>query len=260
MGCIKLDILDKQYKRTELRVSYREKELTSNFFTVNGRRDTLVNFIDPDGRDAYHFDENGNFVKKYKEKGEHYGVIEAKAGGTATTFKFADPKNDPKSIDDGKITRAVIVPNESINEALTNSGVFDKSNQNNKRDYILNESNASSLNGTGKMDYVVTADFSINGEKQKGLYDNTLYVTKTESGYTGHNNYNFGNFLWGAGASALGFWKITARAGAHLNNWLNDPANVGIPWYQSYKRSWDSKDDQRSISIGVDWMKQNRKK
>ena len=38
MGCIKLSILDEQYKQTELRVSYREKELTPNFFTVKERK------------------------------------------------------------------------------------------------------------------------------------------------------------------------------------------------------------------------------
>jgi hypothetical protein len=49
MGCIKLHILDEQYKRTEMQVSYFNKELTSNFCTENPRKWTLVNRIDPTG-------------------------------------------------------------------------------------------------------------------------------------------------------------------------------------------------------------------
>ena len=35
MGCIKLSILDEQYKKTEIRVSYNKKELTFNFCDNN---------------------------------------------------------------------------------------------------------------------------------------------------------------------------------------------------------------------------------
>jgi hypothetical protein len=51
MGCVKLHILDEQYKQTELKVGYSNKELTSNFCTENPRRATLVKYIDPDGRE-----------------------------------------------------------------------------------------------------------------------------------------------------------------------------------------------------------------
>ncbi|MBB4045356.1 hypothetical protein [Bacteroides reticulotermitis] len=54
MGCVKLHILDQQYKNTELKVSYTNKELTSKNSVVNLRRRTLVNRIDPDGRDWYY--------------------------------------------------------------------------------------------------------------------------------------------------------------------------------------------------------------
>jgi hypothetical protein len=58
MGCVKLHILDEQYKRTELKVSYIKKELTSNFCAENTCKVLLyayclnnpVKFIDPDGR------------------------------------------------------------------------------------------------------------------------------------------------------------------------------------------------------------------
>jgi len=50
MGCVKLHILDEQYKSTELKVSYSRKELTSNFCAENLRSGMLIKFIDPDGR------------------------------------------------------------------------------------------------------------------------------------------------------------------------------------------------------------------
>ena len=50
MGCVKLHILDEQYKSTELKVSYINKKLTSNFCVQNLRSGMLIRYIDPDGR------------------------------------------------------------------------------------------------------------------------------------------------------------------------------------------------------------------
>jgi len=97
------------------------------------------------------------------------------------------------------------------------------------------------------MDYVVTATLEIDGVKQP-LSSNQLYITQTESGAVAHNNYNFGNFLWGAGANKLGFSLFTARLGAHINSLL-DP---------HYKR-FDSKDDQYSIGLGYKWSNSHKK-
>jgi len=52
LGCVQLHILQQQYKRTELKVSYRNKELTLKNSALNERSNILVNRIDPDGRDA----------------------------------------------------------------------------------------------------------------------------------------------------------------------------------------------------------------
>jgi len=54
MGCVKLHILDEQYKRTELKVSYSRKKLTSNFCAENLRRCILINMIDPNGKEVYY--------------------------------------------------------------------------------------------------------------------------------------------------------------------------------------------------------------
>lgn len=158
-------------------------------------------------------------------------------------FKFADPKNDPKAIDKGEITGVKIVSNEAISKVLDESGVNKQENKENKVEFITRESDASNLEGEGKMDYVVTATPSIDGVEQLISADK-LYITQTASGAVAHNNYNFGNFLWGAGAGKLGFSKLTVKLGAHINS-LRDP---------HYKRL-DSKDDQYSIGLGYKWNK-----
>jgi hypothetical protein len=67
------------------------------------------------------------------------------------------------------------------------------------------------LGGDGKMDYVVTARLDLNRINNKGnpilepIASDKLYVTMTKSGLVAHYNYNFGNFLWGAGAHGLFF-------------------------------------------------------
>ena len=49
MGCVKLHILDEQYKSTELRVSYINEKLTPNFCVKNLRSNILLKFVDPTG-------------------------------------------------------------------------------------------------------------------------------------------------------------------------------------------------------------------
>ena len=134
---------------------------------------------------------------------------------------------------------------DAIASTLNESGVNDSENQDNKYEFIQNESNASSPDGSGKMDYVVTAKVEIEGQKQP-ISSNTLYITTAESGKVAHNNYNFGNFLWGAGAKSLGIPKFAAKLGAHYNNYFNDPNHRG---------KLDSRDDQYSISLGYEWKK-----
>ncbi|GHT41673.1 hypothetical protein FACS189437_08870 [Bacteroidia bacterium] len=71
MGCVKLHILDEQYKRTELKISYFNKELTQNFCAGNQRKVSVyaycnnnpIRYIDPTGlawRSTYDEDRDGN--------------------------------------------------------------------------------------------------------------------------------------------------------------------------------------------------------
>jgi hypothetical protein len=209
--------------------------------------DNPVRFIDPNGMnvDEYQFNSDGQYTGKVKKEGEHYGTIQSKEGKETTKFGFADPINDPKSIDAGEITQVVEVSDKAIAKTLDESGVNKEQNQDNRAAFIINESNATNPKGTGKMDYLITAKVEINGQKQP-IASNTLYITTTGSEKVAHNNYNLGNFLWGAGAKSLGIPLYTAKLGAHYNNYFYDPIHKG---------TLDSKDDQYSISLGYEWKK-----
>ncbi|MEE3486253.1 MAG: RHS repeat-associated core domain-containing protein, partial [Bacteroidales bacterium] len=217
-----------------------------------------VKLVDPNGEDIYVFDEDGNFSHKIAQEGEHIGRYQS--GDVTVDFKFADPINDPKAIDGESfdeygnqiiINRIEVKSVTEIDNALWNSGVYNKENQDNKWSFAMNEADASDISkGNGRMDYVVTANFE-RGKEQKVLNDvgevadidsHTLYITKTKSGYYAHNDHNFGNFLWGAGMKALGFNESTAKLGADI---------FAIRKHGEL----DSKDDQLSIKLGYEWGK-----
>jgi len=204
-----------------------------------------LKFVDLNGMnyDEYLFNSDGKYTGKIKKEGEHYGIKAGGTGETAIKFSFADPINDPKAIDNGDITRVVEVGNDAIASTLDESGVNKKENQKNKYTFIKKESDATK--GNGKMDYLLTAKISSEGQKQP-ISSNILYITTTETGKVAHNNYNFGNFLWGAGAKSLGIPRFVGKMGAHYNNYFNDPKHKG---------KLDSKDDQHSISLGYEWRK-----
>ncbi len=202
-----------------------------------------VKFVDLDGRDRYIFNEDGTFARViYKEEGEHYGYIE----GKNIKFKFADPVNDPKFVESKKFVGLQFISDEEIDNALWNSGVQDF--------HLCSTYYAYKQSTSGKMDYTFTANFKRGKEQlcdiekaidyQGGISEYNLHITYTkDEGYIAHNNYNFGNFLWGAGMNNLGFnLELTVEA-AHYNN-----------YYHDIKRGvLDSPDDQFSIKCGYKW-------
>jgi hypothetical protein len=209
-----------------------------------------VKLVDPDGEDIYYFDKSGKYTHKERMKGEHIGVF-LSTTNKQIKFSFADPINDPASIDASKINRIEIVSDKQITKYLKDAGVYDKKECaiKDKYSYLLTESNASNKEGNGKLDFVVTA-------KPCGLNSSTLYLTKVSDELTAHNNYNFGNFLWGASTNVLGIPKFIATAAAHINNFFKDSNNATLPYY---KRKLDSKDDQKSINLGIKWAKSQKK-
>ena len=206
-----------------------------------------LKYVDPNGKDAYIFGEDGSFIRSEQESGQHYGVM-LKGDKVDYTFDFADPINDPQAIDNGKINGVIIPTDEQISDILDNSGVYSPENQElkNRYSYAYRESNSGKVYGDGKMDYVITGKY--NGSEIIN-YENYLFLTDVNGKKVAHNNYNFGNFLWGAGISALGIPYFAAKVGSNLNNFLNDPYSK---WH------FDSKDDQLSIKLGFQWQRRSK--
>jgi RHS repeat-associated protein len=205
--------------------------------------------IDPTGMDWYFFDENNDYSFKSKKEGEHRFVRKEvdKKGNIKYTFgNFADPENDSKSIDNGDITSLYLPSDDELVDDLLQAGAYSQENRDNKYSYMKDHSHAGT--NSGELDFVVNS--GIFG-KNIGLPSNYLYVRPDRNGNpVGHNNYNFGNYLWGAAANALGVGLRTAKMGAHINNLVNDPSNQGK---SLLNRTLDSNDDQYSITQGWYW-------
>ena len=201
----------------------------------------FVRNVDLNGMDVYTFGEDGYFINSHKQEGAHYGMVLSADETLNYTFDFVDPINDPKAIDNGLINKILSLKSEQISDVLSKSGVYNIHGVKDKYSFIYRESNANNIEGDGRMDYV------INGQINNVpivLYEDYLFITDTQGQKYAHNTYNFGNFLWGAGADALGIPYFMVKIGSNINNYLNDPYSKG---------RLDSKDDQLSIKLGFQW-------
>ena len=187
-----------------------------------------VNLVDPDGRDIYLFDEQGNYLRKVEQKGRNRAAIrsEDKDGNVHISYyDFADPKNDAKDIDDGIINEIMFVSAETIDGYLRGSGTYGD-----------NVFGITESRGEGRYDF-----FSQYVSTYKD-YQRKLFIPEGQR--VAHNAQNFGNFLWGAACSALGIPTIMALTLAQINSRF-DPYKAN-----GYKHQWDSIDDQLSIFFG----------
>ncbi len=215
--------------------------------------------VDKFGDTTYNFNgKTGQYIgmTNLKEKGSHGLIIgfkpnigEPKNVSLNVPFEFADPTNDSKAIRENDITNLVLASQDKIEEDVEegtdghewyNQGSIMGSR------YLWKNSNG------GKTDYVVNSTF--HGPKpenslSQGLRSNTLYLTLVDDKFVAHNNFNYGNFLWGASAAALKVPESIAKAGAHYNNYKNDPYSKG---------QWDSVDDQYSIHLGYTYWKNKK--
>ncbi len=202
-----------------------------------------VNRIDPDGRDWYVFNEDTKkFDRRIEMDGEHRMLIYKKEitedGLTFDTYtfkSFADPIEDAKDIDNGLITQYISVSNKEIQSILESQGAF--------------SSNMASFGWESQGGHNFDYSYSVLPYKyphaefnKKTMKSNALFLP--EGDHTVHNFMNFGNYLWGATGYTVGWSYAQLQIGAHLNSRLNSKRN-------GYPPQWDSKDDQRSIVLGI---------
>ena len=86
MGCIKLNILDEQYKKTEIKVSYRREKLTSNFCGVDAGKYLLNGLVISEYRQDWMLDAIPKFYFNSKMLDEESGLYYYEA-------RHLDPKH-----------------------------------------------------------------------------------------------------------------------------------------------------------------------
>lgn len=211
--------------------------------------------VDKRGDTTYRFDKsnNGKYLgmfntDEYGQFGSYGAISKTKIGNKTLelwdgdVFAFADEVNDPKHIRDGIINKLVYVKNDDIKRILTSQGAFNYKDKNNYWEFYNNST------GGQKFDYsfsVIPIKFASEGASSDPLNKPSPILFLPEGDNIAHNHMNFGNYLWAASGYALGFDKNTLKDAAQANSLLN-------PGKNGYKRQFDSKDDQFSISIGAD--------
>nr|WP_255494189.1 RHS repeat-associated core domain-containing protein [Hufsiella ginkgonis] len=201
---------------------------------------------DPTGaRDDYIFDEEGNYNRVERNNKPDKLVVENSKTGSRQSYKFADPESDTRDIENGTIKRVTFVSSKKMTDMLGNAGALDPENRD-SWGYLSKESK-----GGGALDFSYTTlptEFGEAGASNDPLNTpaSTLFIPQGD-GYV-HNQMNFGNYLWGAAGHSLGFGETTLKLGAHYNSLKNSVSN-------GYPSQLDSKDDQLSISRGINFSR-----
>ena len=86
MGCIKLNILDEQYKKTEIKVSYRREKLTSNFCGVDAGKYLLHGQVISEYRQDWKLDTIPRYLFSGKE-------VDAESGMSYFEARYFDPSH-----------------------------------------------------------------------------------------------------------------------------------------------------------------------
>lgn len=137
-------------------------------------------YVDSDGKDNYIF-KNNRYVRTVTTNSTHTIINTNTATHETYSISFVDPDNDPSKI--GPKMRLVEVSDNDIEQALEKSGANSIKNHGlfKGMKYLLDNSNANSLERTGLMDFTGSGDYNIET-------DDVLYITTTnKDGEVAHN-------------------------------------------------------------------------
>ena len=190
---------------------------------------------DPESGTSYLFESSGAYLGKV-EAGEPHGrlIADQGLGETPLSGSFSDPKLTPLLID--RYTYVDRVSPAETEAKLNKSGAFDRNHQGFFRGmwFLWRESQFGC-----RLDFASRPEYDI--------YPGVLYVTQGgPMGTVVHDNYNFGNYLWGAAAREVGIPQWIALLGSHFHAFFS-PYSFG---------KLDSPDDIFSIRSGYHWDEQ----
>ena len=219
-----------------------DDSLNISFTPVNYCTNNPILFIDPDGKDKYHFDESGNISKIEKEgwlKNTFKGHTGFMSDGTKffisnhiakhlyKDFSYGTLNSDPEA-NFGIITT---IETPELLENQINLAMSDFK----RTDYLpglnLVKAFKESIN-MGQLDFSDAYKYS----KPK------LTIINTSKGLEAQNAHNIGNFLTGAAFYKLNINQEVGRLGAHLY----------AIFFQGHLLG-DSRDDQRMLVEGWNW-------
>ena len=188
---------------------------------------------DPLDGDVFLFSADGRFLSRVRSAYPDAALLLWRATGQEPLrAQFADPDEDPRAIGPG--IRASVIGEADVAAAMQTCGAGDTSHHGWFRGCIYLARNSG---------YGGVLDFAVREEY--GVSPDVFYLTLTvPEGSLAQNHFNFGNYLWGASARETGVPLWLARLGAHINNFFLSPDSRG---------TWDSPDDQLSISAGYHW-------
>lgn len=231
----KLDRLD--YRRTP--PDPREERLRLNRALSICDKEPSIVLAPVDGK-CFLFNAEGLYLSRINFPGHDNEMIlwPGDGQGLVTAF-FADPVEDPESLYTG--TQVIRPSDEGILGNLEMSSSFDPQYHGFFKGcfFLARESGYG-----GNLDFAVDPRYGV-------LYDGLYLTTTQREGSIVHNNFNYGNFLWGASARAVGVPLWVARLGAHFNNFFLSPDTRG---------TFDSPDDQFSIKCGHHFLRERRPK
>ena len=212
-----------------------------------------VCMVDFSGESYSDFDIEGNYLQTINDNWWHNlwhgrrGRIVDDEGNVIQSFKFADPKHDVADLKEGNINRVQFVQESEIISMLSKAGAFDQENKvsnlssGSRYDYIKTEGM-----GGGKFDFSYNKVIGIPAHypdvSTKPLKQSSKMLFLIDG--VAHNHMNYGNFLYGAAGKALGLSVLELQMGAQWNS-LSHPSS------NDYPSQFDSRDDQKSIRLGV---------
>lgn len=220
LGCVQLHILEQQYKRTELKVSYIKKELTLKNSALNERSNILIIFTDPTGEYPVYFMTRSyapfkTFGPSYKWHGDNRGHSSDRYASYRTRVIITHDTELKTTFADGGRSRSYTTDGKKDAYSPTYTKNRSKGSNIDVHSYGGNEAQfgapdidqftklTANIEGNIKKDHILSISGTISGDdfpnQESLIYDakgNTLWLGNFET--SGDRQYGPATNLWGS--------------------------------------------------------------